>query len=323
LAETVVESTQTSDALPTFQEAFAAAKAEHAEPEAAPAPEAVDETPADPAPSGDDDETLVSDQDYKALQEKHGGDVEQVRKDLERAFTKKTQKLAERAKKYDRYDQYAPVLEEYEADPVAALTKLAEQHGLRLTDATAPETRQATEEATEAAQPAVDALIQQFKEKLGPEYEYLADGLAPAVMHLVESLTKQTVDTATAPLKAEQQARLAQQAEQQTADVMKAFGEKHADWKEHEPAMLALAEKIHPNGMNEAEYLDLLYQVVTRDRAVADAAKSAIVKMTEAAKKAEPRVEPTGDSKVKKSRPKNASFADAYEAAKRGEVWED
>jgi hypothetical protein len=337
VTESALDSTSTTDTtptdtLPTFQEAFAAAKATHAEPAATETDTETDtettetpsETPAEtPATETDDKSSLLSDKEYDALAKKHANDPIKLRKELNKAFTQKTQRLAEQAKRFERFEQFEDVLTEFEADPARTITKLATQYGLKLADTATPETAAATTAAAETAQPAIDALVAGFKEKLGPEFEYLADSLAPAVMHLVESLTKQTVEQTVAPLKADHDARVAQQATEQTTSIMKSFETKHPDWKQHEPAMLKLAEKIQPNGMDEIEYLELLHSTVTRDRVIADATKAAIAKMKEEAAKAEPSIEPTAGSRVKKGRPQGASFSDAYAAAKRGERWDD
>jgi hypothetical protein len=90
---------------------------------------------------------------------------------------------------------------------------------------------------------------------------------------------------------------------------MQAFTERHPDWKTHEPAMLALAHKMQPKGMTEAEYLDHLYVAVTRHvrEKEVEAAVAAGV---------EAEIE-------QNARPHAATFRDAFEAAKRGVRWKE
>ena len=120
-------------------------------------------------------------------------------------------------------------------------------------------------------------VVETFRETLGPELEYLADGLAPAVTGLVGRQVERAIDAR------EHRAQQAKAAEAATTAVMKTFGEQHPDWKDHEPAMLQLAERIAPQrGMDEVEWLDFLYKRVThaswekeRDAQIAEAAHTA------------------------------------------------
>jgi hypothetical protein len=273
----------TSDASP-FQHAFARAKEEHSKTAATPASDeqalgddeastddeaaaetdtATDEQPAASATTtttATADTTLVSDEEFTTLSTKHANDPAALRKALEGVFTKKTQALAEKRKAVERFESYAPVLEAYESDPLALIRFLAEENGVELVTkdaATKPATGTAT--TTAETKTAVDGILDTFRQQLGPELEYLADGLAPAIKGLVESLTKSTVEEATKPLKAHTDQLLTKAAVEQTETVMKSFGDKRPDWKTHEPAMLALAQKIQPNGMTELEFLDHLY----------------------------------------------------------------
>lgn len=335
MAETVTstESTTSTDTVPTFQEAFAAAKAEHT------AAAANDATTPDPEPStpettatdgeadaaaGDSETSLISDAEYDALAKQHGNDPAKLRRELNKAFTQKTQKLAAERTALEPLKalaEHRELLEALQSDPEGTLKALAEQHGLKFAEPTAEvETAQ---QAQSAAQPAVDAIVDSFKQKLGPELEYLADSLAPAITELVKTLTQQTVTEATAPLKAAEQARLQQQAVEQTQATMSAFEQAHPDWKQHEPAMLKLAQQLQPNGLSETEYLEQLYRLVTFDTQVAEATKKKIAAVNEAAKKAEPRAQTTADTNVRRTAPKAATFHDAFEAAKRGERWDD
>lgn len=335
----------TSDASP-FQHAFARAKEEHSkaatatdeqalgdgeastdDEAAAETDTATDEQPAASATTktATADTTLVSDEDFTTLSTTHANDPVALRKALEGVFTKKTQALAAQRKAVERFESYAPVLEAYESDPLALIRFLAEENGVELVtkDSTAkPATGTATTTETKTA---VDGILDTFRQQLGPELEYLADGLAPAIKGLVESLTKSTVEEATKPLKAHTDQLLTKAAVEQTETVMKSFGDKRPDWKTHEPAMLALAQKIQPNGMTELEFLDHLYVVATRDAweagkdtRIAEEVKKALKKMEKGASTTETRQDSTPESQVRRAPAGPLSWRESYELAKQG-----
>jgi hypothetical protein len=333
---------------PTFQEAFAAAKAEHEkvaattdgqaaddataegddkpEPVADAKPKAAETTekPADAKPA--ETTGLLSDQEFTTLQAKHAKDPAALLKELNRAFTTKTQALSAERKTFERMRPYVELIDAYEEDPAAVVRALAEQNGLRLADVPAKETT--TE--TAATDTAVDEVMTEFKAALGPELEYLADGLAPAITKLVERLTQTTGEKTVAPLKKQMETLLSKAAQDQTETVMKSFGEKHPDWQEHEAAMLELAQRVQPKEMTEPEFLEHLYATVTRDTwekdretKIAEGVKARLAKITKGAEATETREESTPDSQVKKRPVGPVDFRQAYDDAKRGIRYED
>src|SRR5206468_11863712 len=98
-------------------------------------------------------------------------------------FTKKTQRLAEERKVIERLEPYVDVVESYEADPVATVQALADQHGYDLVP-------RGTARGHGNGQPAAAATppdeIAEFRQALGPEMEYLAEPLAPALTKLID-----------------------------------------------------------------------------------------------------------------------------------------
>lgn len=344
--EQVETETEIETDSPTFQQAFDRAKEQHSK---AATETTTEHAPGDEASTGDDQEsakkvpataaaatedkkpaakpadtTLISPEEFTALQTKHAKDPVALVKALEGAFTKKTQTLAAERKSVERLQQYEPLLDAYESDPMAVLKLLAEENGVELvTKGGAPAA--ATTETTAA----VDTMLDDFREALGPELEYLADGLAPAITKLVEKLSAKTVEAATKPLEEQQKSLLRKAANDQTDSVMTTFGTAHPDWKDHEPAMMALAAKIEPKGMTEVEFLEHLYSVATRDAweknkdtQIAEATKKAVDKINKGAASTETHQAATPPSQVKKAPPENPTFSEAYEAAKRGERWE-
>jgi hypothetical protein len=161
-----------------------------------------------------------------------------------------------------------------------------------------------------------DDPVEQFRNDLGPELEYLADTLAPAVQRLAQRVSHETVR----PLHARVAAEDAQRTAAHVQTLLNAFGEKHPDWKEHEPAMLALAQKVQPTGMTEAEYLDHLYASATHERwqQERDAAIEAEVQKKTGQRGTE------RPATTDRPTPRHvASFDDAFQAALRGERWSD
>ncbi len=223
--------------------------------------------------------------------------------------------------------QYADIIDAYEENPEATVRALAKELGITFE---APETKPTAEETDTT----VDSIVAEFKDALGPELEYLADSLGPAITKVVERLTATTVGKATEPLKKQTETLLSKAAQEQTDTVMKAFGEKHPDWKTHEAAMFELSQRLQPNGtMTELEYLDHLYAIATREtpearaktieQQVAEGVKAAIAKMTKGAETTETRTDATPERHVRRRATGAISFQEAHELAKQGIRLED
>jgi hypothetical protein len=345
------------DAPPTFEQAFQQAKEQHA----APAEDEDEEQTEQPAsrtrgkdgrfqgtagepagatepqlPAGDEPATeeaatepLVSDEEFKGLQAKYAKQPELLLKELNKAFTQKTQKIAEERKVIERLEPYVDVIESFEADPAATIAALAEQQGFDLVPrGTAPPSGNGHGQTL--AQPAPTD-VEEFRKVLGPDLEYLAEPLAPAVTTLIDRKVQAALAAALGPVQHQQQAVIQHVAEEQTAAVMKAFEAKHADWQAHETAMFDLAQRIEPKGMTELEFLEHLYTIATRtawekdkDAKIADGVKQALKRLQRGADTTERRTQPTPNDEVVKGPPRDRapSFQEAYEAAKRGERWD-
>ncbi len=322
--ETTTSTPDTTESAPlTFDQAAEAALAEHspkgeqatAPGESNPTESSADTTTTTATPTPETG--LITDAEYSALETKFAGDPKGLRRALEGTFTQKTQKLAEERRSYDRLKPYAELVDAYETDPLETIERLARQHGRTL--AVAGETTETHADIPAASSEAATGLVDKFKEDLGPEYEYMADAMAPALMNLVKAAMAATIE----PLKAQQELIVGKAANDQTETVMQTFEKSHTDYKDHEPAMLALSQKIQPNGMSELEYLDHLYQAVTstpaaRQQAIAKGVKAALAKMEKGALEAETD-RTTPEHRVTKRPPKNPSFEESAAAALRGE----
>lgn len=345
--DTEVDTDTDGDTSPVdpFQQAFEAAKEQHSKAEQAPPAEAStatdekkdEKTPVAEAKVGETktpatETGLISDAEFTALQAKHPNDPAALRKALEGAFTKKTQTLATERKSVERLQSYSDIIDAYEADPEALVEALAQQHGLKLVKAgeTIADTKTVEEKKGTAAQPAPK--LSAFDDPDQWSEAMAAWAKAEALRELGET-TKRTVDEATKPIKDQLAKTTDRAAVEATATVMKTFETSHADWKDHEPAMMALAEKIQPNGMTELEYLDHLYETVTRpvreqtaksseEQRIADGVKAALDKMKKGAESAETTTRSTPEHQVRKAPQGIPTFDEAAEAAMRGERWE-
>lgn len=349
VVDDVVDSTNDPEPLPTFEQAFARAKEQHSKPATAGDEPALadDEVSTHEGEDGQpltrtgkaapasgkaaDDKTkdqtgLISDDEFASLQTTHKDDPAAFRKALEDAFAKSTQTRTDERRSSERLAQYADIIDAYEADAEGTVRELAKQLGLTIT---APGDSTVTTEKTDAT---VDVVAAEFRKALGPDFEYLADNLMPAVKGLVERLTDSRVETATKPIKDNLKVVLDKTAQEQTALVMKALTDQHPDWEEHEPAMLALSQKLSPNGMTETEYLDHLYTLVTTptkaaatekdiEAKVAARVKKAIERLNKGAEETETRADATPDRHVRDKAPEKPTIQEAFEAAKRGVVW--
>ena len=210
---------------------------------------------------------FVSDAEFKAMQAKHGDDPAALRKDLLRVFTQKTQKLSEDRKTTARLQEYAPIIDAFEADAEATIRALAEQYGVAI--APAGESKDAKATATETSK-AIEAeratLLAEFKDSLGPELEYLADHLMPAFEKLLDRRLGPAVEQVVKPLRDQNQTIVNRVAKEETDSILGSMKAKYADWDTHQDAMFALSQQLQPGkGMTEVQYLDHLYRIATRD----------------------------------------------------------
>jgi hypothetical protein len=349
---------------PTLQEAFAHARAKHSTAAAGDTTGDEDEHAADGEESTADGEEeqaeppaaaekadkgktaatttgkvdgLLTDEEFTALQTKHADDPVALKKSLESAFTKKTQAIAAERKSYERLSKYADIIDAFETDADATLEYLAEQRGMKLVkgEAEGADERASTAAGDSAdATDKIDALVDKFKASLGPEYDYMADALAPAIKDLVTELTKGSLEEAAKPIRDTAKVIIDRAAQEQTNATMKELEAKHPDWKEHEEAMLDLAQKIDPKGMSEAEFLDHLYETVTSPKKLAAAeskieaevakrVKARLGKMGRGAADTEVTTESTPADQVRRGSNARPSIRESFALAKQGIRLED
>lgn len=315
----------TETALPTFQEAYEKAKEEHSRPsEEVTAPETEGETEtAKPVETeqpqaedqsteaAEDTESLLTKEEEAALK----GEAAKQYKQMQRAFTQKTQKLSEERKKIEQWQTF---IDSFQANPQETLKRLAGSYGLQVAE---PEQQRMNTTVQEVA----DESVQQLREALGPEGTVLADRLAPVFENLARRIAQTVVKTEVDPIKEAQQRATAEAMAAEAESELEAFGKRHADWKEYESKIVELGKKFQPaqnSEMDTSEYLDMLYFLATKDRTDAATTKSVVDRLNKSVRAAAQETAGVSQKVVTPAAPKKPSFQEAWQAAKRGERWE-
>lgn len=249
------------------------------------------EPPADDDAADDDDEgaeELLSREEVAKLKD----DPKALAKAYRRAYTQKTQAMAEERK-------FIKALRE---NPKSVVMELARRAGLEV-------------KAGEAA-PAKDEVMQQLEDTFGPE---VAGALGPAFMELARRIVRTEVE----PLRQATEASRAETARVQSEAVLKTFESSHPDWKKHENKMMAVAKRYVPaEGTTELQYLKDLYVLATQDQSTADATRKVVERMGKSVR-ASDLTGSTPASRVATSPVKPPTLREAFQAAKRGHRFED
>jgi hypothetical protein len=317
--------TPTSEARPSrLQAAYAEAKKQHsdapqvtepvADPPARTEPAETDITPSQSkAPEPDattpaQEPTFLSDEEFAALQTEQNDPIafrKALDKRFNKALTQGTQKLSALRK---ALEPHVDLLDGLESDPQATIRALAKQHNVSLGEATAQ---------TKPAETSANALTI-AKEALGPELDFLADKIAPAIQRIIA----QELGTSVEPLKARLQEQDQRTAREEVDSSVKAFEGKYPSWKQHEDRMTELAQSFPPNGnVSVSDWMESLYKLATYDTAIAAGQAQAIQRMTKAAKTSDTSRPVVHESHVRPVMPAKPSFRDAYKAAKDGVIW--
>lgn len=218
-----------------------------------------------------------------------------------------------------RLDQHKDVIEfkeAYDQDPVATVTALAQRLGI-LKDTAAPPTpkQPSFEEAT----------FTRLSKVLGPQ---LAGEMTAILIETAKAMSAQAV----API--QQTLQQTSQASQKAAAeaIVRSYFEKNPDALAHKDKMFSLMRKYVPGPeMGDEEWLDLLYEKAAASSApkqVKDGRKAAagLIKSTvQQIRGASPAnvVPRTPGADGKRGNSSEATKRAAFEAALRGERWED
>lgn len=261
------------------------------------------EADADPDTESDSIDLIGQDR-FDALK----GNPAALRDELNRAATKKFQQLSKQRKELE---PYADLIRGLDEDPQGTVEALARQLGINLSGPPAKVEKQVAEMG--------DQIRDAVREALGPEYEDIADKLAPAMRRVAEMVAAETAK----PLVAEHDRLIQESALRESVAVIEQFEKSNPGWRKHEPAMVELSKKLMPQkGMSEREYMDILYTVVTRDASEGDRTKRIVERINKSTRtdSATTRVR-SADVIVKPSA--LPTFEEAAAAARRGERFED
>ena len=258
----------------------------------------VEKTGAESAPLSEDSEELLDSKTYEKLK----ADPEKLRKELNRAWTQKTQALSEQRKALEPHLELFRALEE---NPEETIRKLAEERGLTIAEAK-------KEEVREAVSPVATELRQVF----GPGLEDLADRLAPVLERVIAERIE--------PIKRQTDEVVSNAVIEEVNRNIELFTKEHSDWKKFEPEMMKISTWLQPakqtNGKypTTAQYMEALYHLATKDARKGDIVKETVERMAHAAAKSETAGSGVAQNRVAKSTPASrGSFdADFEEAAK-------
>lgn len=300
----------------TIEQAFHEAVKEHSTQveQAAPAEVSTPATP-DPTPTQDtaaagastipatDSETpdLISETDWTAIQAKFPGDPAKQRAELNTAWTRKTQTLADERK------AVAAERQQLEADRLALKAPPLE---------------------SAAAMVPIDEMAEARK-LIGPDLDFLAEPVARVIDARVDAREKQFIEKYLKPVMEEHQQIQGRYAKAQSDALMQTFTTKHPDWSQHDEAMAALTQEmplLPTSKLDPLEYMERLYRLVTFDsqlaKARAESGAEAVTRLAKGAEQAERHSQPVSQTQVSRTPPANATLEQAFAAAKRGEKWD-
>ena len=248
-------------------------------------------------------------------------------KALNKAWTQKTQKLAEDRKQFteqqEALEPFTDLVKGLQENPLETVKALANHFKIQLGEA------ESKAEVKEAA----NELLADLKQSLGPDLEFLADKLAPVFERTVAKLASQAITKEVGPLKKQAQAMQEETVRQQIDANLGAFTKKYPDWKKHEAKMTEIGVRLQPAADPKTgkpptwmDYMEDLYYLATKDGREGDIAKQTVERMKKAAEKTETTEGGVSQNRVTKSAPKEGTWSDkfnqAFEDAKAGIVYE-
>ncbi len=287
----------------TIHEHYEAAKAEQSKADQVPETVKVDDTPPEkpaedpdkpadqPNATGEAEDALLTTDEVAKLTPKERGLYEKAQKN----YTLKTQKLAADRKEFD---EWKPLIEALKTRPAEAMEQLATQLGMKL------------------QKPAQDTPA----ETLPEEWSFLEPILSERDKRL-EARIRAEIE----PVKQAHEEAAVKAIADETASTVKAFAAKYPGWQKHEAAMLDIGKKFMPaaGAMTDFEYMEVLHKLATADQTEAEKTKKVVEKIEKAARSVEPNTSGLSEDRVVHALPPpdKRSIRDAYEAAKRGELW--
>jgi hypothetical protein len=241
--------------------------------------------PPDNTPATSESNDLISDAEYQALKDTHKDDPDALVKALKGTFTKKTQALAEERKGLEAQKAYKPFIDalvgaQTPETRAAVLRQAAQELGVDLSAVASPQ----AEDAATVAQNVADVV----REKLGPDYEFMAGPIAQAIEAVMAPIQAQLQSLSSVGSKAD--AAVQHIAQQQVNETMAALDRELPDWKQYEQEMVELGLPAKKDE-SALDYAKRAYRIVTLeknyDARVAADVKKSIDQMRKAAKSSE------------------------------------
>ena len=267
---------------------------DNAAPPPAEDPDKVADQPQEPT---DDDDALLTPDEVSKRSAKERTLYEKAQKN----YTVKSQKMAADRKALEEWN---PLIEGFKADPTATLEKVAKQLGFTVAKAGSQDTKTAE-----------SADLPEYLSEIRPFIEARDKALEARIRAELEPVKKAHAEMA-------QEAVIAD-----TESTIERFTAKYPEWKQHESKMLEFGAMLVPapgSKMTDFEFMEKMHTLATSGIAEAEATKKVIAKMNKSAASSEDRTSGIPKERVAHTMPPKdkRSFKDAWEAAKRGEVWE-
>lgn len=241
----------------------------------------------------------------------------EVYRRMQKAYTQKTQKIAEERKRLEQINQ---AFEAFQADPQGVLRQWAKHYGVRLAEENETATTQQGQANQIQAFNATESIRQKMRALLpGEENLGLADGMAQIFGDELERALNQHID----PIRKQQEAVMMEAAKASTEADFEALSSRHPDWKQHEAKMVELGKQWTPApGIPVDKYLDTLYRLATLDENDAARTNRVLERISNAVSSAEPTPNAAVNARtVTPARPQKATLEDAFRAAKQGIAW--
>lgn len=248
----------------------------------------------DAAAEDKDDDTLLTEAEIEAL----AGDPQKLVEGFQKAYTKKTQRLAQQR-------NFIRLLDEH---PEEMLAVLAGKRGMKLVAAAAAEGG-----GGEGKAKVDDEAFSELETLFGTD---LATKMLPAIEKIADRVANKKVE----PIQADRAREATEAAREVSRQVLETMDTKYPDWKKYEKPMIQLAAKVQPtSAMTPLEFSEMLYKTVRGEREVADSTGKVITRMQESARRSQPRTLGVADARVVSGPAGKISFEKAFEMAMKGQ----
>lgn len=292
-----------------FDEAFSSAVEQHSpkEERAAEEPEVTEQTqpPNETAVESSEPEAtteLLSKEEVEKLK----GDPVKLEAEFKRAYTKKTQELAEQRK---ALEPYAELIRAFQADPKAVSKQLFDHYNGQ------PGATQA--EATAQTK----ALVDRLKEA-SPELGFVAERYAPIIQDEIQAQVDRVKQELMGELEPVRDGLTEQVLEKEVGADLAEFEAKFPDWKKHEAKMSEIMRTFQPapdpitgEPPTTSDYMANVYYLATRDLSNAEKTKQVLQRMTDSANQSESPGSAMPENRVAKAPPPAKNFNEAFDRA--------